>query len=48
MINIVGIRFQQDGKMLYYDAGSFSLQNGDYVVAETSRGLDLGDGGRSG
>lgn len=43
MINIVGIRFQQDGKMLYYDAGSFSLQNGDYVVAETSRGLDLGE-----
>ena len=43
MINIVGIRFQQDGKMLYYDAGSFTPRNGDYVVAETSRGLDLGE-----
>ena len=43
MIRVAGIRFQQDGKMFFYDAGSIDLQVGDFVVAETERGIELGE-----
>ena len=41
MISIVGIRFQQDGKMLYYASGEFRPHVGEYVIAETAHGSDL-------
>ena len=43
MIKAVGIRFQQDGKILHYNANELEPNMGDYVVAETGRGLDLGE-----
>ena len=43
MMNVVGIRFQQDGKMLNYDSSSLTLKIGDYVIAETAQGIDLGE-----
>lgn len=43
MIRVVGIRFQQDGKTLYYNAGTLSPAVGDFVVAEASRGAELGE-----
>ena len=43
MTNVVGVRFQQDGKMFYYDALELEIKTGDYVVAETSHGPDLGE-----
>ena len=43
MISIVGIRFQQDGKMLYYASGEFRPHAGEYVIAETAHGPDLGE-----
>ena len=43
MVNVIGIRFQQNGKMYLYDAGELQASVGEYVVVETSRGLDLGE-----
>jgi len=43
MIRVVGVRFQQNGKMIYYDAGVLEPAVGDYVVAETSRGFELAE-----
>jgi cell fate regulator YaaT (PSP1 superfamily) len=40
---IVGLRFQPIGKIYHFDASSFkSIQPGDLVVVETSRGTQLG------
>ncbi|MBN2186125.1 MAG: stage 0 sporulation family protein [Dehalococcoidia bacterium] len=41
MANIVGVCFKPRGKLLYCDAADISLQFGDYVVVDTSHGLDL-------
>jgi cell fate regulator YaaT (PSP1 superfamily) len=41
--NIVGLRFQPIGKVYHFDASGFKdVQTGDYVVVETSRGIQLG------
>jgi len=42
MPDIVGIRFNQAGKIYYFDPGGISLELGDYVVVETNRGKELG------
>jgi cell fate regulator YaaT (PSP1 superfamily) len=40
---MVGLRFQDIGKLYHFDASNFpDLQPGDYVVVETSRGIQLG------
>ncbi|MFZ2097787.1 MAG: regulatory iron-sulfur-containing complex subunit RicT [Anaerolineales bacterium] len=40
---IVGLRFQPIGKIYHFDATNFKdVQEGDYVVVETSRGTQLG------
>lgn len=40
---VVGLRFQPIGKIYHFDATNFkSVQRGDYVVVETSRGSQLG------
>ncbi len=42
-ISIVGLRFQPIGKIYHFDASKFQeVQPGDYVVVETSRGIQLG------
>ena len=38
----VGIRFKEAGKVYYFDAGQQSLDTGNYVVVETSHGLEIG------
>ncbi len=43
MVSIIGVRFQQNGKMYYFDADTFSPVMGDYVIVDTSRGPDLGE-----
>lgn len=41
--SVVGLRFQPIGKLYHFDASRFeALQAGDYVVVETSRGIQLG------
>jgi len=39
---IVGIRFRKAGKVYYFDPAEFDLEINDYVIVETSRGLELG------
>jgi len=42
-VRIVGLRFQQIGKLYHFDVSNFKdVQPGDYVVVETSRGIQLG------
>src|SRR5207248_9100354 len=38
----VGVRFKEAGKIYYFDAGDFDLEVGNYVVVETSHGLEIG------
>ena len=43
MIKITGIRFQQDGKMIYYSASGFEPKVGEYVIVQTDQGMELGE-----
>ena len=43
MIGITGIRFQQDGKMIYYSASGLEPRTGDYVIVQTEQGMELGE-----
>ena len=43
MSKVIGIQFQQNGKMLYYDPNGIEAEAGQYVVADTDRGIDLGE-----
>lgn len=42
MADIVGVRFKRAGKVYYFDPADIELDTGDYVVVNTSRGLELG------
>jgi cell fate regulator YaaT (PSP1 superfamily) len=42
MAEIVGIRFKKAGRVYYFDPAGIDLEVNDYVVVETSRGLELG------
>jgi cell fate regulator YaaT (PSP1 superfamily) len=42
MSEIVGVRFQQAGKVYYFDAADIPLEINDDVLVETSRGNELG------
>lgn len=43
MTIIVGVRFKNAGKTYYFEPGSYTLEVGDQVVVETSRGKEIGD-----
>ena len=38
----VGVRFKEAGKVYYFDAAGYDLTTGNYVVVETSHGLEIG------
>src|ERR1700694_5166284 len=38
----LGVRFKEAGKIYYFDAGDLELDTGNYVVVETSHGLEIG------
>ena len=42
MAEIIGVRFQQAGKIYYFDIADITVELGDFVVVETSHGLELG------
>ena len=42
MTEIVGVRFQNSGKVYYFSPNGLSLQMGDQVVVETARGQECG------
>ncbi len=43
MIEIVGVRFKNVGKVYYFDPDGAQLQKGDHVVVETARGIECGE-----
>lgn len=42
MAKIVGVRFKRVGKVYYFEPAGFDLEVNDYVVVETTGGLELG------
>ncbi len=42
MIKVAGIRFQQAGKIYYFDPSDFELETGMHVIVETARGVEMG------
>jgi len=42
MPNIIGVRFKSAGKVYYFDPAGIDLKVDDYVVVQTSRGVELG------
>lgn len=43
MVNIVGIRFKNGGKMYYFDPGKLTLSEGQWCIVETARGKECGE-----
>ena len=43
MPNVVNVRFRNRGKSYYFDPGELSVNTGDNLVVETSKGLELGE-----
>ena len=43
MINIVGIRFKNGGKIYYFDPVNLTLREGQWCIVETSRGQECGE-----
>ncbi|MDR3289097.1 MAG: stage 0 sporulation family protein [Peptococcaceae bacterium] len=42
MIEVVGVRFKQAGKVYYFDPGDLKLAVNDKVIVETARGIEYG------
>lgn len=42
MINVVGVRFRDGGKVYFFDPKDFSLKIDDKVIVETARGMEFG------
>ncbi|WP_082235844.1 PSP1 domain-containing protein [Halobacillus massiliensis] len=42
MIEVVGVRFKQAGKIYYFDPDGVQLTTKDYVIVETVRGIEFG------
>ena len=40
---VVGVTFRRVGKVYYFDPGEFELHEGDFVIAETARGVEFGE-----
>ena len=43
MGRIIGVQFQENGKMYYFDSSDIEVKTGDYVIVDTARGNDLGE-----
>ena len=43
MANIIGVRFQSAGKLYFFDAKNMWPTPGDFVIVETSRGIEFGE-----
>ena len=42
-VKVVGVRFKVAGKVYYFDPGEISLEKGNHVVVETTRGIEYGE-----
>ena len=41
-VEIIGINFREAGKIYYFAPGKYKFTQGDKVIVETSRGVELG------
>jgi len=41
LIEIIGVRFKPVGKIYYFDPCGLTVEEGDYVIVETSRGVEM-------
>ena len=41
MINVIGIKFEDGGRIYYFSPQSFYIKKGDFVVVETERGIQI-------
>ena len=42
MIEVIGVKFKQTGKVYYFDPGETKIKKGESVIVETARGLECG------
>ncbi|GEL78277.1 PSP1 domain-containing protein [Tenuibacillus multivorans] len=42
MVEVIGVRFKQAGKIYYFDPGDLNMTTEDYVIVETVRGIEFG------
>jgi len=42
LYNVIGVRFKKAGKIYYFDPGDHSIVRDDYVIVETTRGVEYG------
>ncbi len=42
MYNVVGVRFKKAGKIYYFDPDGMEIEEGQYVIVETIRGIEYG------
>lgn len=42
MINVIGVRFRNAGKIYYFDPAGREIRTGDHVIVETARGIEYG------
>lgn len=43
MVEIIGVRFKELGKVYSFDPGNEKYKSGDFVIVETSRGIEFGE-----
>ena len=43
MVNVIGVRFQNAGKLYFFDPGAYWPTPGDFVIVETTRGIEFGE-----
>ena len=42
-VTVTGVRFKENGKVYYFDKGSFNLKDGCHVIVDTARGPEFGE-----
>lgn len=42
MVEVIGVRFRQTGKIYFFAPGEFDIKTGDCVIVETARGVEYG------
>ncbi|SFF03161.1 PSP1 domain-containing protein [Alteribacillus iranensis] len=42
MYEVIGVRFKKAGKIYYFSPGDLQIENGQWVVVETARGIEFG------
>ncbi len=43
MVEIIGVRFKEIGKIYYFDPNGLNVKQGDHVIVETARGIECSE-----